>query len=120
MTTFKYTPKQARKLWCESLRSGKYQQCRGKMTDGVRHCCLDIARVAFIEAEGREPERVRYATNKNLTKFPEVRIWLGLKTNIGRYNAYSLARDNDEGKTFDEIAAIIESEPPGLFKEVRA
>jgi hypothetical protein len=30
---------------------------------------------------------------------------------------FSLAELNDEGDTFDTIAALIESEPPGLFVE---
>jgi hypothetical protein len=52
---------------------------------------------------------------------PIVKEWLGLETVTGRYfpsNLMFLSKNNDKGKTFEEIADIIESEPPGLFKEV--
>lgn len=54
-----------------------------------------------------------------------VREWLGLKTFGGEYVMHdeefddeistSLAEQNDNGATFEEIAQIIESEPEGLF-----
>lgn len=55
-----------------------------------------------------------------------VQRWLGLRTNEGRYelpdSAYtaSLAEENDDGKTFEEIAEIIEAEPDGLLALAKA
>ena len=50
---------------------------------------------------------------------PSVPHWLGLQTADGNYSkGGALADDNDRGKTFDEIADIIESEPEGLFKSI--
>ena len=46
--------------------------------------------------------------------------WSGLSTHVAMYTGddgviKSLVQDNDNGKTFAEIADIIDSEPEGLF-----
>jgi hypothetical protein len=50
-----------------------------------------------------------------------VQKWLGLRTDSGYYlqpvDKNSLARQNDAGATFAEIADLIESEPLGLFSK---
>ena len=44
--------------------------------------------------------------------------WFGFLDTDGWINRNSsLTRLNDNGKTFEEIADVIESEPNGLFKE---
>ena len=50
--------------------------------------------------------------------FP-VKEWLGLKSVSGWFIGGELSAMNDEGKTFDEIAKMIESEPAKLFDTVR-
>ncbi len=56
--------------------------------------------------------------NEKISDLPPcVMGWLGLVESegyIAERNS-SLAHENDEGATFDEIADIIESEPEGLF-----
>jgi hypothetical protein len=52
-----------------------------------------------------------------------VKNWLGLSSDNGEFDTTSLASIgslagvNDNGGSFGEIADIIESNPPGLFKE---
>jgi hypothetical protein len=48
---------------------------------------------------------------------PLVQVWLALTSESGDFGSYyeSLTELNDNGKTFDEIASVIESEPDGLF-----
>ena len=120
------------KLWVKALRSGEYKQCTQFLhiagSDGDEFCCLGVACDLYIK-EGNElevkrnpydaPHTVRY--NEITSVLPrEVRDWLGLRSEDGLYNApiqdRTLVGDNDNGKTFEEIADIIESEPEGLFR----
>ena len=45
-----------------------------------------------------------------------IQRWLGLRTNSGSYGITSLSSHNDTGKTFNEIADIIEGGPLDLLK----
>lgn len=96
--------------WVAALRSGKYQQCKEKLTDGCGFCCLGVASVICHNPDpGWEHQ---------LGLGPKVQQWLGLGHREGELleGQYRfLSAMNDNGETFDEIADIIESEPAGLF-----
>jgi hypothetical protein len=97
------------KKWVAALRSGKYQQgkCFLKTDDG-KFCCLGV--LAELAKE------VGLSNDGDKFLDGSVVIWSGLHGSSGSYaNGESLAFDNDRGKTFLEIADIIESEPEGLF-----
>lgn len=122
MTT--YTPEQQRehrRLWVEALRSGKYQQARGQLKKRGGMCCLgvacDLSKLGAWQEEAYVgPHFDRYDA------LPEaVRDWLGLGSFTGYLgNGESLASKNDDGRTFAQLADIIESEPPGLIAKVEA
>jgi hypothetical protein len=118
------------KLWVEALRSGKYRQGTGYLTqirDGQEFdCCLGVAcKVAIENGVQFEPRQVvkRSAIMSSVQYGPcggnlpwPVQRWLGVNTSMGLYQGGSLYGQNDSmGKTFAEIADIIESEPEGLF-----
>lgn len=118
--------------WVVALRSGRYKQGRGNLTtiDGseVRHCCLGVACMLYQEWVRQDRFKITFdgrelAYNGEENYLPEeVQEWLGLRDNRGTYWAgsnvpsrFTLAGRNDDGASFEEIAAIIESEPAGLF-----
>ena len=107
------------KEWVAALRSGEYQQTKDRLFDGEGHCCLGVGcKVCGLEPvfDGRD-----YKFDDMVTMLPKVvKEALGLRSEGGDYHSSngsftSLTDDNDSGKTFAEIADIIESEPEGLF-----
>lgn len=107
------------KKWVKALRSGKYKQTTGRLAREGAYCCLGVACELAVKAgviqdfepsDGELPEQVA--------------LWLGLGRRDGTYEPEEggltdLGIQNDqEKKTFKQIAKIIESEPRGMFKEV--
>lgn len=114
------------KLWVEALRSGKYEQGTHYLEKDGKLCCLGVACRLYIEAGNYLTVTESHAGStlfaNEAAELPEsVRLWIGLNDTGGRYgpelNGDCLVHQNDTGKTFEEIAAIIESEPTGLFVE---
>lgn len=119
-----------RKLWIEALRSGTYHQICGRLRLGNEFCCLGVAcdvygkQTSSSEWDGPRfyPERGNQLIYSGFALPDAVREWLGLATHDGRYGTGSdadywcLIDDNDnDKKSFNEIADIIESEPEGLI-----
>lgn len=105
--------------WCEALKSGAYVQATGALLDRGAYCCLGVACELFRLSTGTG-EWIREEFLGECAELPlEVQEWLQLDDDLGHFycdeDRTSLADLNDAGKTFDDIAAIIESEPPGLF-----
>ncbi len=114
-----------RRLWVEALRSGRYQQGGGALREtlkaGVFHCCLgvlaDIAGCVWDEDDDADG-------NSGLAPLRAMQF-VGMRESCGAYilegqtEGHQLTEDNDRGLTFDQIAAIIESEPEGLFNKKR-
>lgn len=103
-----------------ALRSGKYKQGSGYLTrkvdDEELNCCLGVACKIYQEEVG-DLSLVQMtnitAYDKRYTALPiKVQQWLDFKSPSGQYNGLyfcdSLMNDNDTGKTFEEIADIIE------------
>ncbi len=118
---------EAKRLWLEALRSGKYKQGKDALkiegVDGiVRHCCLGVLCEIAVRAGVSllvQPRVMGYGTIQ--TSFDEepgtlpeaVRVWAGLEEvnpTISREGNVSLAQLNDRGATFAEIAEHIERE----------
>lgn len=122
------TDKTPVELWCEALRSGKYKQCKSFLHHGDAFCCLGVAcelyqkHVGGLEVgTGSEEAAATYDNLEGILPM-KVQKWIGLWCGEGSYrldglSGTNLAEDNDSGKTFDQIADIIESRPPGLFVE---
>lgn len=104
--------------WVRALDSGNYKQTRGKLHDNQDNsfCCLGVL-CELAALEGVIPpydESAGYDHN-HVCLPPKVMQWVGLQSSWGNFGAEELARKNDEGAPFSEIADIIESEPEGLF-----
>lgn len=112
-----------RKTWVEALRSGNYKQTKGYLHDDVGYCCLGVAcDISGLGGwEQKEDNDWYYYMDKADTLPEEVIDWLGLNTSIGRlvFHVYpDLAKANDRGTTFEQIANIIEREYVLLKDEV--
>ena len=118
--------------WVDALRSGEYSQTTGRLRRNVAnrycYCCLGVACELYRQETGEAFwDRGEYFTNTDLayhdassTRLVEpVQEWLGLRTHTGLFEGREgrdhLANLNDRGTSFEEIAALIESEPQGLF-----
>lgn len=110
-----------------ALRSGEYKQTQNQLYNGDGYCCLGVACDIFSKEVGGEfiLDKNHYYFNfkgkqsKNyLTQ--EVQEFFGFQTHCGSFNQQCGNRTNltilndDRGKSFLEIADIIESEPEGL------
>jgi hypothetical protein len=129
------TRKEIIQLWTKALRSGKYIQGKHFLCAEGKYCCLgvlcqelaesnllDINIVTEKDTEGKKYLKRYHHEAKTLPEI--VTVFTGLKPTAdysgiesGLSRLTSLAIQNDKGKTFDEIADIIESEPKGLFNE---
>ena len=124
------------KKWVEALRSGRFKQGKRALTTVIGgeeyDCCLGVACKVAIESgldlkiSGRtmptllDGQLARIYDVSSYGVLPEkVREWLGLMWSDGAYGTdageHHLTEDNDSGKTFEQIADIIESQPNGLF-----
>ena len=119
---------EAKELWLTALRSGKYQQGTGALNKNGKFCCLGVLcdiSVEMLQLEvsagasrpcscGAEHD-VKTSYDGETAHLPaEVTEWSGVDTigsipyKYGSYTYANLAEMNDEGKTFEEIAQIIE------------
>jgi hypothetical protein len=113
-----------KKQWVRALRSEDYAQGTDWLNADGRYCCLGVlcelaveAGVVEKEVYDEEDSTFMYGRGGDSMVLPkEVQHWSGLIDPYGKYPGFSfrdreilsLARDNDEGKSFAEIADIIE------------
>lgn len=114
-----------KELWTTALLSGKYKQGRKRLTavkEGVTtDCCLGVlCKIAVAQGMELEIRSIDYDGdlfidyNGEGSTLPQaVRDWAGLDQSNpvvtdAEHGRNSLAEFNDNGKTFSEIAEIIE------------
>lgn len=125
--------KERRAKLVEALRSGKYQQGKAALEiigeEQRTYCCLGVA--CRVAEENGLVLSIKHHDNlvlfdDNLGTLPSsVRQWYGFSTEEGEFDPeddptmlpVSLIEANDiHNFTFDMIADLIESEPPGMFE----
>lgn len=99
--------------WVKALRSGKYKQGKQFLKTGEYYCCLGV----LCDISRLDKWRVidhSYYLCKNFVLPEKVVEWAGMKSSTGSFiDVVDLSRNeltelNDSGKTFNEIADIIE------------
>lgn len=112
-------PKEVRELWCEALESGEYKEGVEVLARDGNYCCLGVLADLAVKHDiitSFDGEMSDLADD-----LEPVQNWAGLSYCDGSYQSEravmenSLAGDNDEGKSFKQIAEIIRSEPRGLL-----
>ena len=118
------------RAWVKALRSGKYKQTHHALTEVnvitgeiTGNCCLGVA-CELAKAAG-EPIKTEIVLGKVVydgenAYLPEsVQKWLGLASFDGtftnRKGSQDLGSENDGGKSFKQIARIIEQKAAELF-----
>jgi hypothetical protein len=113
--------------WVAALRSGKYRQATGALHDNGGYCCLGV--LCDISGAGMWVNDLYQIGDGNTDEFtglsylPEaLRIQTGMRSDNGSFRVRpdndplghgfltSLANLNDDGKSFAEIANVIERE----------
>ncbi len=102
-----------KKIWLKALRSGNYKQGYRRLNWHRRHCCLGVLCDLYSKAAGTpwttEPLQEAKFMHGAIDYLPEqVMNWSGMTSADGDYGVRSLIEDNDKGKSFIEIANIIE------------
>jgi len=97
-----------KKLWLKDLRSGEYKQGQERLKDPEgNYCCLgvlcDLHRKETNEEDWDGKGNYYFGEDKYLP--PVVQEWAGFNCQ----NPIQLGNENDRGKTFEEIANIIEA-----------
>lgn len=116
------------KRWIEALRSGEYRQTTRALCRDGAYCCLGVGCVLIgmksrpdsIEIDDFDVEVRRFGSETQSAP-KKVVSHLALRSNTGAdlTGDECLAQLNDEGKTFAEIADLIESNPANWFTEAR-
>lgn len=114
--------KKSVKMWIAALRSGAYKQGTQWLRNGNEFCCLGVACDLYNKTHKRgldiRKEGGEYYFDGSADYLPnKVQKWLGMSTASGEFGSDALVEMNDRGKSFAEIADLIESEPDGLFTE---
>lgn len=121
---------EVKKEWVAALRSGKYDQGMGSLklevSDTQLYCCLGVLCELAVEAGVIPPGERHEDQPKNYSYYflgedeflpSEVMTWANLDTNNGIYKPadnvwgydQALTDLNDNGKSFNELADIIEN-----------
>jgi hypothetical protein len=113
--------------WVDALRSGEFNQTSLCLHDSCGYCCLGVACKAaekdgvYIEYEDFGEETTdKYLYGETLDEQDLVMDWLDIKDGYGPFKETNLTKLNDdEGKSFKEIADIIEENAHLIFNSVK-
>jgi hypothetical protein len=99
------------KPWVDALRSGKYKQCKSMLRVDGGHCCLGVL-CDIVGVEWTKESDEFFSINGEFRVLPrEVMEKVGMQTRQGAPSGgLFLSELNDGGKTFAEIADIIEAD----------
>jgi hypothetical protein len=112
-----------KKLWCDALRSGEYTQCTNQLCKDGRHCCLGVLTDLYLDEHTEDGKTSQHLLGKGESGGlyisgvlnETVMEWAGLDAvdprpilRTGRMPCVTLSGYNDSGRTFVEIAALIE------------
>jgi hypothetical protein len=117
--------KAIKKRWVEALRSGHYEQGKGHLKLGDKHCCLGVLCEIAVTDRVVTPwkadplwDEFRFVAqsvgpcDSTLTLPIAVMEWAGLQLQSPTVyvdgGVDELTKLNDDGLTFDAIAAVIE------------
>ena len=108
------------KQWTKALRSGKYTQTTHRLKSKASYCCLGVLCEIYGEEHDVQFSPSKYSDHTftflgETAGIPkEVMRWADIKTNNVSYrdhdSEYQLTYENDSGRTFSQIADMIEED----------
>ena len=94
-----------KRLWIKALRSGKFKQTERMLHDRKGYCCLGVlCKVMEPNTKWKSNKEGAYLFEEE-QMFPPARIMK--EATLRKPSARVLAKMNDKGKTFKQIAAFI-------------
>jgi hypothetical protein len=106
------------KKWIDALRSGQYRKSKHCLKNKRGYCCLGVLTDLYRKEHKKEWD---YNSNHKQYSFmfaynflpKEVIEWAGMRNEFGEFyvnkeKRITLYEENDKGKSFSEIADIIE------------
>lgn len=109
--------------WIDALRSGKYQQGTSFLINENKYCCLGVLAAIAGCSMSKDENGAEFFNNCEEFAPQQAMDFVALKNDCGGfgedYMIDSLTYLNDNGKTFKEIADIIEEKADILFNEPR-
>jgi len=107
---------QIKQKWVDALRSGDYQQTKGRLHNEYGFCCLGVLCDLYgkennVEWEPSTHYKNAYMFQDTVAVLPlSVMEWVGVGEDNPPVNGgpFTLAELNDRGFTFNEIADLIE------------
>jgi hypothetical protein len=106
------------KKWAKALRGGQYRKARHCLRNKRGFCCLGVLTDLYIKEHKKEwdynLENKQYSFMRSYNFLPkEVVKWAGMRNEFGEFyvnkeKRISLYEENDKGKSFSEIADIIQ------------
>lgn len=105
-----------KKLWVDALRSGKYEQGQELLkTQEGKYCCLGVLCDIYAKTQKKKGFQkdqngfYYFQTGETEALLPQnVMKWSGIDTDNAVYNKSLSSLTNDNGKSFVQIAKIIE------------
>jgi hypothetical protein len=111
------------RAWTAALRSDRFRQASGRLRTGHGWCVLGVACHAYDAGGWRCSGGTWSYLDCNEELPAEVADAFRLRTACGRYGpdpeARSLATDNDEGRTFAELADLIDRQMAAAITRLR-
>jgi len=108
---------EVKKLWVYALRSGDYEQGKGRLKNGDKYCCLGVLCDLHSKSGLESSEEWNGGSYKHLNSVlsKDVLEWSGLDRNNGDFVIIDqiescLTYHNDREKTFNQIADAIEEQ----------
>ena len=111
------------KIWVEALKSGEYKQGTEYLCADGQYCCLGVLCDLYVKNvdedlpivekfKGESEVMITYYNHDSEVLPDVVQEWAGMATDTGKYLSdtlceSSLAIDNDNGATFEELADVI-------------
>jgi hypothetical protein len=99
--------KELKEKWVAALRSGQYEQARGKLRDGDGYCCIAVL-CELTEVQHDGESFIEWNGNLTISDADDPLEWTH-----GAYQNKLVKMNDDLGKTFPEIADWIEANIPG-------
>ncbi len=102
--------KDIKRRWINALLSGEYPQTQGHLKDKVGYCCLGVLCDLYLKEKGGqwESEKYTFHIGTDYALLPaKVVEWSGVDSKSPYADNASLIGENDDGKTFEQIAELI-------------
>lgn len=103
-------PKVFKEKWLIALRGGEYKQCKGRLHDDGRYCCLGIAcMIHRVSVSQMDDYPLKGASNQSFSNIPKYMDVIVNGKDMHTTPSQILIGMNDKGESFNKIANWIDT-----------